>query len=666
MKIIQIIAALLMLLNVHSYMEKDIYASLKKQAQKEGKIEENRKATIAKNAKTVLETKQCPGCDLQAINFTRQDLTGADLRGANLTDCNFQEAKMQKAHLENTNLSGNQMIEARLDGADLSNAQLVKTNLWHAILDNATLSNADLTNANLDSANCVGTDLTGANLAGAKLTGTYFPNAKLQMANLTGANIFNAQFISKLPNSSDLGYADLSGATWIDGKTCELGSIGTCMHEGFALPQFLSADIKKMNFVKADLSKLYLSNLDFSGIDLTQANLSEANLAGANLTNANLTQANLKDADITGALLDGAILTGATWIDGTVCTRKSIGTCTVVPPNAHPSDYWAREYNEDTAEWYSWTEVKAPSWYVGTCWPGSLLHRDDACNDWCGRGNWINAECSENKTYCKCKESISPGTDNIFTKISRAAQSVIQKTNDTFKNLGDDMNKGFSKLGACMEVAALSAERAAKKAALETVLSRGLTETILNNAQEAAIQPLIGARKTAEGTLSTAQAFLEKVAHPIATGSIEAARQTASGTLTAGEVVSTGVLTGVDETVQAMLNTFDIQNIRYKGSLQEFASGNLGNVTCKGIIAKQSFNINFDLNVKDATKSVKNLANKIADTFKDLAKQGVNFLQKGARSLNLSQIHVQDDVIKLTMWHHIKKHSASSLLALNK
>lgn len=417
--------------------------------------------------------------------------------------------------------------------------------------------------------------------------------------------------------------------------------------------------------VENNVKKLLATNAcpqcNLKGANLDGAHLEGADLNGADLTNATLQKAILTGADVNKATLTGANLIGATWTDGNICSKKSIGSCKVVPPNAHPTDFWTREYDEDAEEWYAWTEVKPPSLYVGTCWPGSLLHRSDACNDWCGRGNYINTECSENRTYCKCKESISPGTDNIFAKIAHAAQHIIDKTNDTFKDLGETIKTGFVKLGSCMEVAALSTERATKWAALQSVLSGKLTDGIIQASQEMAIQPLIGARKTAHATLDTANAFLEKVGAPIATGSIEAARQTASGALTAGEAVATGVLTGADQTIQTMLNTLDIKHLRYKGSLQEFARGNLGNVTCTAIVFGKSLDIDFDLNIKDPIASIKNLSNKIKDECIKLAKQAVDVLQQGARSLNLSQIDMQDDVIKLTMWHHMKIEAINSV-----
>lgn len=71
------------------------------------------------------------------------------------------------------------------------------------------LSWEDFAGANLEGANLKGADLTGANLFKANLSG----------ANLEGVTIFRVNFSE----------VNLENATWIDGKKCKKGSIGTCI-----------------------------------------------------------------------------------------------------------------------------------------------------------------------------------------------------------------------------------------------------------------------------------------------------------------------------------------------------------------------------------------------------------------------------------------------------
>jgi len=117
----------------------------------------------------LLTTKQCPNCDL----------TSAPLSNSPLSNANFQNAKLSGADMNGTNLTS-----AILWNASASGATMIRATLY-----NADLSGTDLTNANL----------TNANLYGAKIT---------PLTKLAGAN--------------------LSGATWIDGRQCTQGSIGEC------------------------------------------------------------------------------------------------------------------------------------------------------------------------------------------------------------------------------------------------------------------------------------------------------------------------------------------------------------------------------------------------------------------------------------------------------
>lgn len=242
-------------------------------------------------------------------------------------------------------------------------------------------------------------------------------------------------------------------------------------------------------------------------------------------------------------------------------------------------------------------------------------------------------------------------------KVSDAFEQAAKQVSKGFQTAGANIVKGFDALGACSELAALTTARAVQWAALQSVLSGQLTDGILATAQESAIQPMIAARKIAEQTLRAATGILD-ASKAVATGTLEAAKQTSRGVLLAGETVSVGVLIAADEVMKAALETFDIQHMRYEGSLQELAKGNLGNVRCTAIIVKQNVNFIFDLNIKDPLNSIKNLANIIADSVTSIAKQ----MGKGLAGTKAHNMHMHDDLIKLTLWYYGKGNELRELL----
>jgi hypothetical protein len=112
-----------------------------------------------------------------------------------------------------TQCPGQALAGARLRGLDLTKANFRGADLTGANLRGATLTKANLRGTDLRKANFRGADLSQANLSG----------ADLGQANLRGANLYQA-----IVAGTNLYAADLTGAIWIDGRTCQLGSIGTC------------------------------------------------------------------------------------------------------------------------------------------------------------------------------------------------------------------------------------------------------------------------------------------------------------------------------------------------------------------------------------------------------------------------------------------------------
>lgn len=108
---------------------------------------------------------------------------------------------------------------------DLSRARFNSTNLQGANLFGSTFTHADLSYADLSASNLSFTDfrqarLKGANLSTADLSKANFTAANLSYADLEGAKIADTRFDG----------ANLSQTIWVDGRTCQKGSIGVCRY----------------------------------------------------------------------------------------------------------------------------------------------------------------------------------------------------------------------------------------------------------------------------------------------------------------------------------------------------------------------------------------------------------------------------------------------------
>ena len=84
-------------------------------------------------------------------------------------------------------------------------------------------------NVNWSGCNKNGIRVPGANLSGANLSNALFGPTAKHTADFSRANLQGANFIgSNVPASVKFAGADLSGATWVDGLVCAMGSIGNC------------------------------------------------------------------------------------------------------------------------------------------------------------------------------------------------------------------------------------------------------------------------------------------------------------------------------------------------------------------------------------------------------------------------------------------------------
>ncbi len=87
------------------------------------------------NRRGLVQSNQCPGCNLQG-----NDLNGLDLRGANLRGANLRETLIIRANLRGADLTGADLRGAYLWGTDLTGARLDGANLCGAIVPSGARS----------------------------------------------------------------------------------------------------------------------------------------------------------------------------------------------------------------------------------------------------------------------------------------------------------------------------------------------------------------------------------------------------------------------------------------------------------------------------------------------------------------------------------------------
>ncbi len=125
---------------------------------------------------------------------------------------NWANCRLPGLTAEQANLRG---VQAR--NMDLTGAHLVGSNLIGADLAYTTLNLADLRRVDLSNARLTGAGLRNADLRGARLAAVDFSYADLRGVKLDGAILTEARF---------------DHAIWVDGRTCQPGSVAQCLIVG--------------------------------------------------------------------------------------------------------------------------------------------------------------------------------------------------------------------------------------------------------------------------------------------------------------------------------------------------------------------------------------------------------------------------------------------------
>ena len=133
---------------------------------------------LSSHHKLLLETGDCPGCDLSGLDLSRLSLKGADLQGADLSLTNLSESNLKGANLAGANLQGAIFSDATLTKANLQKANLREANLHWADLSQADLRGAIMQRAYLVKAVFYKADLRDADMSDVVSQRTIFSKAK--------------------------------------------------------------------------------------------------------------------------------------------------------------------------------------------------------------------------------------------------------------------------------------------------------------------------------------------------------------------------------------------------------------------------------------------------------------------------------------------------------
>ena len=101
----------------------------------------------------LLETRECPFCQLNDVDLTHADLRNANLNGAHLQRANLNNARLDGADLRASDLSFTSLQGASLRGTDLRNSRLIGTDLRRTDLTSALLEPNALDQSHWDGAN---------------------------------------------------------------------------------------------------------------------------------------------------------------------------------------------------------------------------------------------------------------------------------------------------------------------------------------------------------------------------------------------------------------------------------------------------------------------------------------------------------------------------------
>ena len=270
----------------------------------------------------LLETKNCPQCDLRFAILEEVNLDDAQLAGANFEGAKLLEVSLQHAELQNTNFN-----YALIHDSDLNFARLEGADLQHATLEDSNLTQANLTQANLNSVNIHNSDLQGAKLNNVTMREAQWVGVGAEGMEAQGADFTRTKLLGAAVPRSDFTLATLNESRWV---------VVNAFAANFSSAKMLDFYAGSGNFYRADFTRADLKNATLHNAFFRQSQLVNTNLQNADLQSLNLQEANLENANLTGFTCNNLILENVTWIDGS----KQV-----------PLEFFAEHGSQETKNW---------------------------------------------------------------------------------------------------------------------------------------------------------------------------------------------------------------------------------------------------------------------------------------------------------------------------
>jgi len=264
----------------------------------------------AQHLQQLLETNNCPNCDLQGVILEHEHLAGADLSGANLESAIFFNVNLERANLTGANLqyaefNKSEMQRCQLQNANLQFAKFRRTDFERSQFKNANLSHTQIRNSTFKEAN-----LTNAIMKNASIIGADFKEVQATGLNLSGSKIIGV----------DMDYSEFQYSIWKDVKLIAVDLSGS---------NFLGAQMQNLSFNGGNLRSANFMNANLSNATLFNGNFSMIKFINTNLQQAEISFGDLRKSEFTGAKIDGFSVKAIdsrdmVWIDGSTMIPQSI------------------------------------------------------------------------------------------------------------------------------------------------------------------------------------------------------------------------------------------------------------------------------------------------------------------------------------------------------